>query len=49
MSDIAREQRITHRIVRSQVTADPVEKTLLMSEASRRMDAPRRRSPHDSL
>ncbi|MFI8089075.1 hypothetical protein ACIF9R_12265 [Streptomyces sp. NPDC086080] len=49
MYDVAREQRITNLIVRSQVTADPVEKARLMSEASRRMDTPRRRSPHDSL
>jgi hypothetical protein len=49
MSDVAREQRITNLIVRSQITADPVEKARLMSEASRRMDTPRRRSPHDSL
>ncbi|WP_433855158.1 hypothetical protein [Streptomyces kronopolitis] len=49
MSDVAREQRITNLIVRSQITADPVEKARLMSEASRRMDAPRRRSTHDSL
>lgn len=48
MSDVAREQRITNLIVRSQITADPVE-ARLMSEASRRMDTPRRRSPHDSL
>jgi hypothetical protein len=49
MSDVAREQRITNLIVRSQITADPVEKARLMSEASRRMDTPRRRSLHDSL
>ncbi|MFJ4622221.1 hypothetical protein [Streptomyces sp. NPDC088812] len=48
MSDVAREQRITNLIVRSQITADPVEKTRLMSEASRRMDTPRRRCPLDS-
>ncbi|MDX3020061.1 hypothetical protein [Streptomyces acidiscabies] len=41
MSGIAREQRITHLIVRSQVTADAMEK-------ARRTDASRRRSPHDS-
>ncbi|MEU9167824.1 hypothetical protein AB0D34_08515 [Streptomyces sp. NPDC048420] len=49
MSEVAREQRITNLIVRSQITADPVEKARLMREASRRMDTPRRRSPHDSL
>lgn len=49
MSDVAREQRITNLIVRSQITADPVKKARLMSEVSRRMDTPRRRSPHDSL
>ncbi|MFJ2420672.1 hypothetical protein [Streptomyces brevispora] len=49
MSDVAREQRITNLIVRSQITADPVGKARLMSEASRRMDTPRRRSPHDSV
>ncbi|MFK0154161.1 hypothetical protein ACIQVK_19070 [Streptomyces sp. NPDC090493] len=49
MSDVVREQRITNLILCSQITADPVEKARLMSEASRRMDVPRRRSPHDSL
>ncbi|MDH2390035.1 hypothetical protein QCN29_14795 [Streptomyces sp. HNM0663] len=49
MSDVAREQRITNLIDRSQITTDPVEKARLMSEASGRMDTPRRRSPHDSL
>ncbi|MFI1408799.1 hypothetical protein ACH4Y0_02495 [Streptomyces sp. NPDC020707] len=49
MFDVACEQRITHLDVRSQITADPVEKARLLSEASRRMDTPRRRSPHDSL
>ncbi len=44
-----REQRITNLLVRSQITADPAEKQRLMAEASRRMDAPRRRSPHDPL
>ena len=38
----AREQRITNLIVRSQITADHVEK-------ARRMDALHRRSPHDSF
>lgn len=47
-TDVACEQRITNLIVRSQITADPVEKARLMSEASRRMDTPRRRSPYDS-
>lgn len=49
MFDVACEQRITNLIVRSQITADRVEKARLMSEASRRMGTPRRRSPHDSL
>ncbi|MEU9267234.1 hypothetical protein AB0E04_17540 [Streptomyces sp. NPDC048251] len=48
MSDVACEQRITNLVDRSQITADPVEKARLMSEASRRMDTPRWRSPHDS-
>ncbi|MGW0577946.1 hypothetical protein ACWD25_18685 [Streptomyces sp. NPDC002920] len=48
MSEVACEQRITNLIVRSQITTDPVEKARLLSEASRRMDTPRRRSPHDS-
>jgi hypothetical protein len=43
--DIAREQRITNIIVRSQITTDPEEKARLMREASIRMDTPRRRSP----
>ncbi|GHB88534.1 hypothetical protein GCM10010306_099480 [Streptomyces umbrinus] len=47
MSDVAGEQRITNLIVRSQITADPAEKARLVSEASRRMDTPRWRSPHD--
>ncbi|MFF8918025.1 hypothetical protein ACF08M_33165 [Streptomyces sp. NPDC015032] len=49
MSDVAREQRITNLIVRSQITTDPEEKARLMGEASRRMDAPRQRSPLDPL
>lgn len=49
MSEVAREQRITNLIIRSQITADPVEKVPLMSEASRRIDAPRRCSPHESI
>ncbi|MFJ9900535.1 hypothetical protein ACIQPR_45130 [Streptomyces sp. NPDC091280] len=49
MSGVACEQRITNLGVRSQITADPVEKARLLSEASRRMNLPRRRSPHDSL
>ncbi|MFD4576734.1 hypothetical protein ACFWNK_30755 [Streptomyces sp. NPDC058417] len=49
MSGVACEQRITNLGVRSQITADPVEKARLLSEASRRMNVPRRRSPHDSL
>ncbi|MFG2684154.1 hypothetical protein [Streptomyces sp. NPDC048392] len=49
LSDVAREQRITNLIVRSQNTADPVNKARLIREASRRMDTPRRCSPLDSL
>ncbi|MFE6939623.1 hypothetical protein [Streptomyces chartreusis] len=49
MSGVACEQRITNLGVRSQITADPVEKARLLSEAFRRMNVPRRRSPHDSL
>lgn len=48
-TDQVRAQRITNLLVRSQITADPAEKQRLMAEASRRMDAPRRRSPHDPL
>lgn len=48
-SDIAREQRITNLIVRSQIAADPAEKARLLREASIRMDTPRRRSPHDPV
>ncbi|MDO4254350.1 MAG: hypothetical protein Q4C81_04270 [Kocuria sp.] len=47
LTDVAREQRITNLIVRSQISADPEEKRRLVAEAERRMDAPRRRSPHD--
>ncbi|WP_412075470.1 hypothetical protein ACLF6K_05980 [Streptomyces xanthophaeus] len=49
MSDVACEQRITNRTVCSQITTDLVEKAPLMSEASRRRDTPRQRSPRDSL
>ncbi|WP_338675922.1 hypothetical protein V1460_25360 [Streptomyces sp. SCSIO 30461] len=49
MSDVGCEQRITNLIVRSQITTDPAEKARLISEASRRMSAPRRCSPHDSV
>lgn len=49
MTDVAREQRITNLVVRSQISADPEEKARLMNEAIRRMEAPRRRSPHDQL
>ncbi|MYR60061.1 hypothetical protein GTY54_28800 [Streptomyces sp. SID625] len=48
-SDGACDQRIINLIVRSQITVDPVKKTRLVGEASRRMDIPRRRSPRDSL
>lgn len=47
--DQTREQRITNLIVRSQITADPAEKQRLLAEAARRMDGPRRRSPHEPL
>ncbi|MFE4834480.1 hypothetical protein ACFRAU_07340 [Arthrobacter sp. NPDC056691] len=49
MSDVAREQRITNLIVRAQISTDPQEKARLMGEATRRMDQPCRRSPHDPL
>jgi len=49
MTDVAREQRITNLIVRSQISTDPVEKQKLIDEAADRMDRPRRRSPHDPL
>lgn len=49
LTDVAREQRITNLIVRSQISTDPEEKRRLVDEATRRMDAPRRRSPHDHL
>lgn len=47
--DIAREQRITNLIVRSQIAADPDEKKRLIREAALRMDGARRRSPHDPV
>ncbi|MDX2547483.1 hypothetical protein ACOT81_38465 [Streptomyces sp. WI04-05B] len=49
MSDVAYGQRITNLVVRSQITADLVGKVRFLSEASRRMDAPRRRAPYDWL
>lgn len=49
MTDVAREQRITNLIVRSQISTDPLEKQKLVTEAAERMDTPRRRSPHDPL
>lgn len=49
INDVAREQRITNLIVRAQTSNDPAEAARLMHEASTRMDAPRRRSPHDPL
>lgn len=49
LTDVAREQRITNLIVRSQITTDTDEKQMLMTEATRRMDQPRRRTPHDRL
>lgn len=49
MTDVAREQRITNLIVRSQIATEPAEKQRLMQEAVRRMEAPRRRTPHDRL
>lgn len=49
LTDVAREQRITNLIVRSQISTDGEEKQRLMAEATRRMDQPRRRSPHDQL
>lgn len=49
MPDVVCEQRIINLIVRSQITTDPVKKARLMSEASRRMGTPRRRSPRDCV
>ena len=49
LADVAREQRITNLIVRSQISADPEEKRRLVAEASSRLDAPRRRSPHNPI
>lgn len=49
LADVAREQRITNLIVRSQISTDGEEKQRLMAEATRRMDQPRRRTPHDQL
>jgi hypothetical protein len=49
LNDVAREQRITNLIVRSQITTDPTEKQRLIDQAAQRMDTPRRRSPHDPL
>lgn len=49
LTDVAREQRITNLIVRSQIATDTDEKQMLMTEATRRMDQPRRRTPHDRL
>ena len=49
LADVAREQRITNLIVRSQISADPEEKRRLVAEASSRMDASRRRSPHNPI
>lgn len=46
-NDVAREQRVTNLIVRSQIATDPAEKEQLLVEARRRMDIPRRRDPHD--
>lgn len=48
-NDVAREQRVTNLIVRSQISTDPAEKEQLLAEARRRMDLPRRRDPHDEL
>lgn len=48
-NDVAREQRVTNLIVRSQISADPAEKEQLLTEARQRMDVPRRRSPHDRI
>lgn len=49
MAEVAREQRITNLIVRSQISSDPAEKSRLLQEAARRMDNPRRRTPDDDL
>ncbi|WP_181273593.1 hypothetical protein [Brevibacterium oceani] len=49
LTDVAREQRITSLIVRSQISTDAEEKKRLMDEAVERMEMPRRRSPHDPI
>ncbi|MEU7322480.1 hypothetical protein ABZ682_18245 [Streptomyces griseoviridis] len=49
MSGVACEQRITNLGVRSQITADPVEKARLLREASQCVDPPGWHSPHYSL
>lgn len=43
--EIAREQRITNLIVRSQIAGDPAEKKRLLTEVELRMDSPRRSYP----
>lgn len=48
-NDVAREQRVTNLIVRSQISTDTAEKRQLLAEAKRRMDLPRRSDPHDAL
>lgn len=48
-NDVAREQRVTNLIVRSQISTDTAEKHQLLAEARRRMDLPRRSDPHDEL
>lgn len=47
--EIAREQRITNLIVRSQISGDPAEKKRLLAEVELRMDSPRRSYPHEAV
>lgn len=49
MAEVAREQRITNLIVRSQISTDPAEKAQLMDQARKRMDMARRSSPLQPL
>ncbi|MEU6261885.1 hypothetical protein [Saccharopolyspora shandongensis] len=49
MFEVSREQRVTNLIVRSQISADPQEKARLITDASRRMESRRRRSPRNPV
>lgn len=45
--EVAREQRITNLIVRSQISSAPQEKADLLHQARALMTQPRRRDPHE--